>query len=101
MEGSKAVVGLDFKEGIGRYSGLVDMFVKAGVFKKAGSWFSYGEERIGQGEKQVYDNLPSILTETMIDDLQTYVTDTFCYGAYSDPDGTYSNAIIAEEVENE
>lgn len=86
MEGSKATVGLDFKGGIGRYNGLVDMFVKAGIFVKKGSWFSYKEERIGQGEKQVYQNLPGFITEELINDLQPYVEEKFCYGAYVDPD---------------
>jgi recombination protein RecA len=30
---------------------LLDLGVKAGVVEKSGSWFSYGDERIGQGRE--------------------------------------------------
>ena len=30
---------------------LLDLGVKAGVVDKSGSWFSYGDERIGQGRE--------------------------------------------------
>ena len=30
---------------------LVDIGVKAGVVEKSGSWYSYGDERIGQGRE--------------------------------------------------
>ena len=30
---------------------MVDIGVKAGVVEKSGSWYSYGDERIGQGRE--------------------------------------------------
>ncbi len=42
-----------FDEGISRLSDLIDLGVKADVISKAGSWFSYGEEKIGQGKEGV------------------------------------------------
>ena len=30
---------------------LVDLGVKAGLVEKSGSWFSYGDQRIGQGRE--------------------------------------------------
>ena len=30
---------------------LLDLGVKAGVVEKSGAWFSYGDERIGQGRE--------------------------------------------------
>lgn len=95
IEGSKAIVNLNFKGGIGRYNGLVDIFVKAGIFKKAGSWFSYNDERIGQGEKQVYANLPGFITDELINKLQPYVEEKFCYGAYSDADTLHEEIVDA------
>jgi len=86
IEGSRAVVGLDFKGGIGRYNGLVDMFIKAKIFNKSGAWFTWGEEKIGHGEKQVYENLPNFINDDLINELQPYIEKTFCYGAYVDPD---------------
>jgi recombination protein RecA len=40
-----------YGEGISKHGELVDMGVKAGIVEKSGSWFSYGDERIGQGRE--------------------------------------------------
>ena len=40
-----------YGEGISKMGELVDLGVKAGVVEKSGSWFSYGDERIGQGRE--------------------------------------------------
>lgn len=40
-----------YGEGISKMGELVDLGVKAGVVEKAGSWFSAGDERIGQGRE--------------------------------------------------
>lgn len=40
-----------FGEGISKMGELLDLGVKAGVVDKAGAWFSYGDERIGQGRE--------------------------------------------------
>jgi recombination protein RecA len=42
-----------FGEGIDRLGEIVDFGVKYGVLQKAGSWYSYNEERIGQGKVRV------------------------------------------------
>ncbi len=40
-----------YGEGISHTGELIDLGVKAGVVDKAGSWFSYGDTRIGQGRE--------------------------------------------------
>ncbi|MEO9515802.1 MAG: recombinase RecA [Paracoccaceae bacterium] len=40
-----------YGEGISKTGELLDLGVKAGVVDKSGSWFSYGDERIGQGRE--------------------------------------------------
>jgi recombination protein RecA len=40
-----------YGEGISKMGELLDMGVKAGIVAKSGSWFSYGDERIGQGRE--------------------------------------------------
>ncbi|MEO1952529.1 recombinase RecA [Thioclava sp.] len=40
-----------YGEGISKMGELVDLGVKAGVVDKAGAWYSYGDERIGQGRE--------------------------------------------------
>ncbi|KKL50798.1 hypothetical protein LCGC14_2301900, partial [marine sediment metagenome] len=40
-----------YGEGISKTGELLDLGVKAGVVEKSGSWFSYGDERVGQGRE--------------------------------------------------
>jgi len=40
-----------YGEGISKTGELLDLGVKVGVVEKSGSWFSYGDERIGQGRE--------------------------------------------------
>ncbi len=42
-----------FGQGICKWSELVDMAVQMEIIQKSGSWFSMGEERIGQGKDSV------------------------------------------------
>jgi recombination protein RecA len=58
-----------FASGISREGGILDMGVKHNIIKKAGTWYSYGEERIGQGrensKKYISEN-PSMAKEVEI-----------------------------------
>ena len=42
-----------FGQGISKWGELVDLAVQMGIVQKSGSWFSMGEERIGQGKDSV------------------------------------------------
>lgn len=42
-----------YGEGISKTGELIDMGVLADVIQKSGSWYSYGDERIGQGRENV------------------------------------------------
>ncbi|AYN87350.1 MULTISPECIES: recombinase RecA [Commensalibacter] len=42
-----------YGEGISKMGELIDLGVKAGIIEKAGSWFSYDSQRIGQGRENV------------------------------------------------
>ena len=57
---------LMYGEGISREGCIVDMAVDAGVCKKSGSWYTYGEERLGQGReaaKQLLRDNPDMREE--------------------------------------
>ena len=55
----KAEFEILYGEGISRLGELIDMGVEHGLVDKAGSWYSYNGERIGQGK----ENARSYLTE--------------------------------------
>jgi recombination protein RecA len=52
-----------YGEGISKTGEIIDLGVKAGVVEKSGSWYSYADERIGQGRenaKQFLKDHPEI-----------------------------------------
>src|SRR5690554_31509 len=63
-----ASVDLIYGEGISKKSELVDLASDLDIIKKAGSWYSYGEERIGQGKdnaKKFLEDNPEIFEEVL------------------------------------
>ena len=48
-----------FGEGISKIGEIVDLGVDYGIIRKAGSWVSYGEQKIGQGRDAVKELLRS------------------------------------------
>lgn len=49
----KAEVDIMYGKGVSQSGELVDMAAEKDIINKAGSWYSYGEERIGQGRENV------------------------------------------------
>ncbi len=57
---------LMYGEGISREGCIIDMAVDCGIAKKSGAWYTYGEERLGQGReaaKQTLKENPDIRDE--------------------------------------
>lgn len=46
-----------YGKGISRHGEIIDLGVKEGIVAKAGSWYSYNDERIGQGKENVREFL--------------------------------------------
>ena len=53
----KAEFDIMFGEGISKIGEIVDLGVDYGIIRKAGSWFSYGDQKIGQGRDSVKELL--------------------------------------------
>ena len=55
-----------FGEGISKVGEIIDMGVELGILQKSGSWFSYGDSKVGQGRDAVkqflFDN-PDLMDE--------------------------------------
>jgi recombination protein RecA len=53
----EALFDILYNEGISRLGDLIDVAVDQNIIMKSGSWFSYKEERIGQGREAVKSHL--------------------------------------------
>ena len=71
-----------FGEGISRPGELVDLASEAEIIKKSGAWFSYGDQRIGQGR----ENAKLFMKENpdIADDIEAKVQEEMGIGASSE-----------------
>ena len=67
----KAEFDIMFGEGISKLGEIIDLGVDLGVIKKSGSWFSYGDKKIGQGRDSVKDLLTN--DEALREEVETKV----------------------------
>jgi recombination protein RecA len=62
----KAEFDIMYGEGISKIGEIIDLGVDLNILKKSGSWFSYGETRLGQGRdavKQIIQDNPELMEE--------------------------------------
>ena len=70
----KAEFDLMFNEGISKVGEIIDLGVENGILKKSGSFYSYGDTKIGQGR----DNVKKLLRENpdLMDELEAKIMET-------------------------
>ncbi|WFC02177.1 recombinase RecA [Lactiplantibacillus pentosus] len=62
----RAEVDIMYGQGISQTGEIVDMAAEKDIVKKSGSWYSYGDDRIGQGRenaKKYLDEHPDVMAE--------------------------------------
>ncbi len=64
-----------YGEGISKAGNILDMAVNLDIIEKAGSWFSYNGERIGQGRENVKNYLKE--NPKMLEEVEQKVRDNF------------------------
>ena len=67
-----------FGEGISKIGEIIDLGVDYGVIKKAGSWFSYGDKKIGQGRDSVKEALKN--DQALADEVEAKVREAMKAG---------------------
>ncbi|MFN2462380.1 MAG: recombinase RecA [Candidatus Dormibacteria bacterium] len=65
-----------YNEGISYMGSVIDAGIEANIIDKQGSWFSYGDDRLGQGRDNVRDFLKahSEVTDQIVAELRTRLT---------------------------
>ncbi|SFU76168.1 recombinase RecA [Alicyclobacillus macrosporangiidus] len=74
-----ADVDIMFGEGISREGSMIDIGTEIDVIQKSGAWYSYGEERLGQGR----ENAKQFLKEhpELADEIEQKIREAFQLGA--------------------
>ena len=71
---SKAEFDIMYGEGISRSGEIIDLGVELNIIKKSGSWFSYGETKLGQGRETVRNLI--IDNPELAHELETKIVET-------------------------
>ncbi|MDV0431244.1 recombinase RecA [Lactiplantibacillus sp. DA1] len=85
----RAEVDIMYGHGISQTGEIVDMAAEKDIVKKSGSWYSYGDDRIGQGRenaKKYLDEHPDIMTE-----IRQKVRDAYGMDQTGDEEATETN----------
>jgi recombination protein RecA len=77
----KAEFDILYGEGISKIGEIIDLGVELNILKKSGSWFSYGETRLGQGR----DAIKSLLLDNpeLSEELEQRIKDQLMAGTES------------------
>jgi recombination protein RecA len=68
-----ATVQLDYTNGVQPNAGMLDLAMQAGLVEQKGSWYSYGDERLGQGRENAIVALDEL---DIFDDIDKWLSDT-------------------------
>ncbi len=84
-----------FGQGISRTGDVLDLGVEAGIIQKSGAWYSYGEERVGQGR----DNARSFLEEhpDVLSEIERKLLQKHGLVPEDSSDATKADAVMAAE----
>lgn len=78
-----------YGEGISRESSIIDMGVENGIVKKAGSWFTYNGDQLGQGKERSRLNLKD--NPALADEIEQKILQKLGVGEYANQDDALSD----------
>lgn len=82
----KAEFDVMYGEGISKVGEIIDLGVELNILKKSGSWFSYGETRLGQGRDSVKNMIAD--NPELMDELEAKIKDAL---------GSTATAVVVEQ----
>ncbi len=94
----KAEFDIMFDQGISRESCLIDEGVNLGFLKKAGTWYSYGETRLGQGKENARQFL--LANPQMANTLEGQIRATLKPAVLPDGEPEKTQQTVAQSSEN-
>ncbi len=74
-----------YGQGISREGGLIDLGVECGLIRKAGAWFTYDGEQLGQGKENARNYLKS--NPEVADEIERRILSQLGIGAEQVPEG--------------
>lgn len=91
----KAKIAIDYTEGIRPCAGLIDIGKEAGLIEQKGAWYSYKEEKLGQGQLNAETAIEDY--DSLLEDIDKWLEKT----GYSTIDKEIEKAeeIIQQEIE--
>lgn len=82
----KAEFDIMYGEGISKVGEVIDLGVELNILKKSGSWFSYGETRLGQGRDSVKNMIAD--NPELMDELEAKIKEAL---------GPVATAVVADQ----
>ncbi len=82
----KAEFDIMYGEGISKVGEVIDLGVELNILKKSGSWFSYGETRLGQGRDSVKNMIAD--NPELMDELEAKIKEAL---------GSNTTAVVADQ----
>ena len=73
-----------YGKGISREGSIIDMGVEAGIVRKSGSWFTYGDDQLGQGKENVRQFL--VENPELANEIEQKILISLGIGEAQDPD---------------
>lgn len=80
---------LDYKTGLNRYYGLLDLAVKHDIVEKGHGTFTFPDKTVAKGEDEVYNNPEKYFTKPVLDLIDAAAKKEFMYGS--------ANKLVSEE----
>ncbi len=85
-----------YGEGISREGDLLDVAVEMDIIKKSGSWFSYGEERLGQGRDKVKEYMKA--NPEFVEEIESKIRARFDKKHHDEPETEDEKTAVMEQA---